>query len=140
MLKLSLQLQRWLMEKPLSQAFQRITPTFLATLPEADVSDGVECLFKLLLQNVNVKFLNGKGNPTPHKLYSSDFRMKVSFSVSPLHPPSFYDAPPPTPMPQAFFFIGAATQLYRSLESRYVTLVQRPVRLAVSYSIVKCPS
>lgn len=37
-------------------------------------------------------------------------------------------------------FICAATLLNGSPESRYVTLVQRPVRLAVFCSIVKCPS
>lgn len=56
----------------------------------------------------------------------------------PLHPPSFYAPPPPSSA--ASIFICAAPLLNGSPEGRYVTLVQRPVRLAVFYSIVKCLS
>lgn len=111
-------------------------PHFQQVPPEANATklrDTVEfCLFQLL-QHFNVKVLNGKGNPTPHELYSSNFRIKVSLQVPLIRRPFMI-------FPTMHLFIGAATPLNWSLESRYVTLEQGPVRLAVSYCIVKCPS
>lgn len=79
------------------------------------LQDGVECLFQLLPQYFNVKFLNGKGNSTQGKLHSSNFRIKVSLSVPPLHPPSFYDPPPPNAA-SFFFFLSEQPLSWKGLQ------------------------